>query len=108
MAGPYAGRVPGPSDLANALIPGYGIPRRNTPLWEAAYLVYKGGVPSLPRHSLAGGGDLYFKDWVGKFVPITVIHTGPTNSLLGGGVQPWNFPFLQSLGLNPSGNNQGN
>jgi hypothetical protein len=107
MAGPSAGRVPGPSDLANALITGYSVPSRNTPLWEPAYLVYKGGLPSLPRHSLTGGGDIYPKDWTGRFQPVIYVHVGPTTSLSGGGLVPQNFPFLQRLGLNPNGNNTG-
>jgi hypothetical protein len=109
VAGPILnGRIPGPADLANALIPGYGAPARIMPLWEPGYLVYKGGLPSLPRASLTGGGDIYPKDWSGRFKPIIHIFVSPTNSLLGGGLYPANFPTLQALGLNPSGNNTGN
>lgn len=86
---------------------GYGHPSKNAPQWYTGYLTFQAGNPRLRPSSLTGSGFIYNHDNPGRFQPVIVLQTGPTTSLLGGGLVPSQVPFLTKLFQNPSGNNQG-
>jgi hypothetical protein len=86
---------------------GYGHPSRVMPQWYVGYLTFQAGNPRLKRSSLTGGGQIYARDYVGKFQPVIIMHTSPTVSTVGSGIVPARTPFLTWLLANPSGSNNG-
>jgi hypothetical protein len=86
---------------------GYGHPSKNRPQWYVGYMTFQAGIPALKRSSLTGSGQIYARDYPGKFPPVIVLQTSPTVSTTGGGILPQQMPFLQRLFANPSGQNTG-
>lgn len=67
------------------------------PVWHVGHLVYKGGVPDIPRASLTGSGFLPQKAIGGRRAPSWQPYVTPVSSAVGGGAIPSRPNFLQPL-----------
>ena len=84
-------------DPADELVAQQWEPAWFRPVWHVEHLVYKGGIPSLKRSSMTGGGFLPVRQWRGKEPPSLQPYATPVTSVVGGGVMPNRPNFLTSL-----------
>lgn len=67
------------------------------PVWHVGHLVFQGGIPTLKRSSLTGGGFLPMKDLAGREAPSWQPYATPISSQTGGGFTPARPNFTQAL-----------